>query len=201
MNHSTHPTHHTRGIALVTALMFLLALTILGIASIKNATLQEHMAGNFRDRNLAKEAAEIALRHAEMEVNGKYFLGNGGTTLSTCAGAPCRPRANLGELGDFSALVAGDCNNGICYGAKAEFWTDTSYENKATTMGTFTCTPVSSCDLATSGINGYKLAKQPIYWIEPILFNNGTTVIYRVTARGYGQQSGTYFDVQAVFNP
>lgn len=53
------------GSALILSLVFLLLLTILGVAAMQSATLQERMAGNTRDRNVAFQAAEASLRGAE----------------------------------------------------------------------------------------------------------------------------------------
>lgn len=54
-----------RGMTLLVSLIFLLILSILGIWSVSNNILQERMAGNTRNRDLAFEAAEAALDHAE----------------------------------------------------------------------------------------------------------------------------------------
>lgn len=53
------------GVALVVSLIFLVILTVLGVFSIQNNTLQERMSGNYRDHHIAFEAAELALRIAE----------------------------------------------------------------------------------------------------------------------------------------
>jgi len=57
--------HRERGAALVVALVFLLIMTVLGVTSMSSTTLQERMAGNLRDNNLAFQAAEAALRNGE----------------------------------------------------------------------------------------------------------------------------------------
>lgn len=57
--------HRERGAALVVALVFLLLMTVLGVTSMRTTTLQERMAGNLRDNNLAFQAAEAALRAGE----------------------------------------------------------------------------------------------------------------------------------------
>lgn len=54
-----------RGAALVVALVFLLVMTVLGVSSMSTTTLQERMAGNLRDQNLAFQAAEAGLRAGE----------------------------------------------------------------------------------------------------------------------------------------
>jgi type IV pilus assembly protein PilX len=53
------------GAVLVVALVFLLLMTLLGVTAMRGTTLQERMAGNLRDNNLALQAAEAALREGE----------------------------------------------------------------------------------------------------------------------------------------
>lgn len=53
------------GAALAVALVLLLILTLLGVTGSKTTIMEERMAGNFRDRQVAFEAAEAALRVAE----------------------------------------------------------------------------------------------------------------------------------------
>jgi type IV pilus assembly protein PilX len=60
-----HPSTSERGAALIVSLVFLLIMTILGVTAIRNTTLEERMAGNLRDSNLAFQAAEAALREGE----------------------------------------------------------------------------------------------------------------------------------------
>ena len=54
-----------RGAVLITALVILFVLTLLGVAGMQNTVLEERMAGNYRDRQVAFEAAEAALRAGE----------------------------------------------------------------------------------------------------------------------------------------
>ncbi len=67
MNRPLSPASLSRqgGIALVLALVFLLLLTIIGIAALNTTSLEEKMAGNVKDRNLAFQAAESALALGE----------------------------------------------------------------------------------------------------------------------------------------
>lgn len=57
--------HTERGAVLIIALVFLLVLTLLGITATSTSTMQERMAGNLRDNNLAFQSAESALRDGE----------------------------------------------------------------------------------------------------------------------------------------
>lgn len=54
-----------RGAALAIALVFLLLLTILGVTAVGTSTLQEKMAGNLRDQQVAFHSTESALRVGE----------------------------------------------------------------------------------------------------------------------------------------
>ena len=64
-----HPSRERQaGVALVIALVFLIALTLIGVGAMQTATLQERMAGSVRDRNIGFQAAEYALRDGEARV-------------------------------------------------------------------------------------------------------------------------------------
>lgn len=54
-----------RGAALIMVLLMLLVITLLGIASMRGAIMQERMAGATLGRSLAFQAAESTLREAE----------------------------------------------------------------------------------------------------------------------------------------
>lgn len=53
------------GAVLIVSLLLLLVLTILGVAAMRNSTLEERMAGNMRDLQIAFNAAEAALHAGE----------------------------------------------------------------------------------------------------------------------------------------
>lgn len=78
-----------RGAALVVALIILLILTILGVTAMQTTTMEEKMAGNARDRDLAFQAAEAALRDGEAFVEGQAttaaFNGTNGLYSETDA--------------------------------------------------------------------------------------------------------------------
>lgn len=60
--------HRQHGTVLVIGLILLLLMTLIGVTAIQTTSLDERMAGNSRDRNLAFQAAEAALREAEENV-------------------------------------------------------------------------------------------------------------------------------------
>lgn len=56
------------GTVLLIALVMLLVMTLLGLSSMRGTALEERMAGNWRDQNIALQAAEAALRAAETAI-------------------------------------------------------------------------------------------------------------------------------------
>jgi len=71
------------GATLVIAMLMLLILTVLGIASMQVTRMEERMAGNSRDVNLAFQGAEAGLRDAEEGL--RVLTGR----PNTCIAAPC----------------------------------------------------------------------------------------------------------------
>jgi len=54
-----------RGATLIVVLMLLLVMTLLGLAVLRNTTLEERMTANLYDRSLSFQAVESALRQGE----------------------------------------------------------------------------------------------------------------------------------------
>lgn len=77
----------SRGFTLISILLMMVALAALALGAMNMSTLQERMAGNVRDKNIALQAAEAALRDAEADV--------------------------LNNL-DAASQFAADCTNGLC---------------------------------------------------------------------------------------
>ncbi|MBU6257178.1 MAG: pilus assembly protein [Burkholderiales bacterium] len=178
-----------RGVTLIVILLMMLALAFLGLGAMNSSVLQEHMAGNERDRNVATQAAEAALRDAAADIE-----------------------ANLGTTG-FSY----GCANGLCLppsmpasGAQsAPVWTTLNWAADARTYGSATGAP------ALVGPDNIALAAQPQYIIEllPQLDpGNGsgnsacstcapslTGQPYRITVRAFGARSSTVVILQSTY--
>lgn len=65
-----------KGVAIVVVLMLLLIVTLLGLAGIRGAMLQERMAANAYARAQAFQAAEAALREGEAVVQAQWEANN-----------------------------------------------------------------------------------------------------------------------------
>jgi type IV pilus assembly protein PilX len=120
--HRSPPTPHARGLAsqrgsaLIIALVFLLVMTLIGVTAMQGTSQQESMAGNMRDRNLAFQAAEAALRAGETWLNTPGQVGvtrrndaEGHTALAAPAdwdGAAPQPAAQPNILPGTTLLAA-----------------------------------------------------------------------------------------------
>ncbi len=94
--------HAQRGFVLVTALIFLIVLSVLGVMAMRGSFMEEKMSANDRERAIAREYAELALRDAERDILGLRFDG------TYCVAAPCstlRPAGtrpvNAADAGNF----------------------------------------------------------------------------------------------------
>lgn len=84
-----------RGAALIVALIFLVVLTMLGTSASMNNSLQERMAGNARNRDLAFQAAELALKEAvDATLASEPSLTCPETTPSASDGLRCENGSN-----------------------------------------------------------------------------------------------------------
>lgn len=86
---TTHLHRYQQGAVLVVGLLILLLLTLIGTSAMQGTSMQERMSGNMRDRNLAFQAAEAALREAERAVRqGTATAIPLGSSLVTNPGDP-----------------------------------------------------------------------------------------------------------------
>jgi type IV pilus assembly protein PilX len=65
------------GVVLITGMVFLIVLTMLVLSALRSGTLEERMASNSRNRQVALQAAEAVLRDAEAQLfSGAEFRSN-----------------------------------------------------------------------------------------------------------------------------
>lgn len=85
-----HQPKDQHGFVLVTALIFLIVLSVLGTMAMRGSLFEERMSANDRDLATAREYAELALRDAERDILGLRFDG------AYCATAPCNTLRPVG---------------------------------------------------------------------------------------------------------
>lgn len=175
-----------RGAILITALLLLMVLTILGTSSIQNTVLQERMAGNLNNRNLAFQASEAALREAE-------------DWLADLAQLPLEKHGGLGAE-DVWSLDAPDPGDGTRFWWKApeadvDWWQNDGNTREAATF----CADLDEC----------LVIENPRYLIEHRFFRRDSLVggfaaptgkdYHRITTRGVGRSANARVVLQSVF--
>jgi type IV pilus assembly protein PilX len=203
-----------RGIALPVILLFLLVITVAASFGIRRATLNEGITRNQLDYEIARQAAEAALRDAERDLRLNLATGSK-PAGATCTRDESRPIRNRTGLPHFDS----DCPKGQCrfpakyydtsnYTAgpptnphpwwpttKGGLWNDGAVDpaadcnfKGAVPLGTFTGTP---------RIEG--VAQQPEYLIE--YMERGLDRVVRITARGFGADRNTETVLQTYYRP
>ncbi len=211
-----------RGLSLVIVLMFLLAITGITVWSARQSMLGEGMSRNQLDLEVARQAAEAALRDAERD------LMNLTETI--------RPNASC-TRGLDRPTIASDftdtCTGGLCFfpdaryassnwsdadsdhptlaepwwpTSKAGLWNNT-FDDKPAPPVKDKCGFTGGVPLGTfTGIAPIQgVAVQPEYLIEFFQkVSNGTyqvTNTYRITARGFGYTQRTQVVLQTIYIP
>lgn len=188
------PPSGEKGAVLITALMFVVILTLIGVTAVMTTTMEERMAGNSRDRNVAFQAAEIALRDAERDILCLNAAGTGSCT---------RTMPISGQTGamDTTATSCSYCLPGVYLPATSG---DPVWVKKNLASGSSDSVQFGSYTGATNIVG---VAIQPRYLIEVIRVlppgESLTTKIYyyRITARGFGANANTQVTLQEVYRP
>ncbi|MEQ1557357.1 MAG: PilX N-terminal domain-containing pilus assembly protein [Methyloglobulus sp.] len=194
-----------RGVVLLVSLIMLLLLTIIGLTGVQTSGLEEKMAGNMRDRNLAFQAAEAALRDAEKDIGGKIKLGSTPTKHANCQYYGTARGCEFSDLGeaDCGAASGNDVtDDGVCDYKSGVSPGDNESQMKAApsvSYGTFTGDLPS--DIATN------LSAPPRYIIEKFSSKSkecrssgiSSSYCYRITARSQGANPNTVVKLQEFY--
>jgi type IV pilus assembly protein PilX len=171
------------GITLFTSLIFLIMLTLLGLSVADMSSLEEHMASNTRNRDIAYQAAEAALKYVE----------NNLTTISGNLPAPTNTTSGTVAAAGLRAI-------NVCLPNSIAYWNGAGALDCSGNSQTFTWNTTNAIQLTSSLVtlnqvptNGY-----PYYLVERYP-DNGTTQQYRVTAYGIGGDGTSIVILQAMF--
>ncbi len=178
------------GFTLIAILVMIVVLAFVALAAVSTSIVQERMAGNARDRNVALQAAEAGLRDAERDIE-----------------------SNLSVASAFK----GDCTGGLCLAPSlaasnpqsAPVWTGVDWANKSRAYGSATLA------VALKGPTNQALATQPRYLVEVLptlppaagtsscMGCNSVTIekarAYRITVRASGVRDSTVVMLQSVY--
>lgn len=160
------------GAVLVTSVIFLVVLTLFVLAMVRSGTLEERMARNARDHQVALEAAEAVLRDAETTMFNK---------------APFDPFDST----QFSAA----CTNGLCFlPAAAKDWKTVDWSSAAWSR--------SFADTASNLNGVASQPRYMIEIVTPPVKSSSTAPctygLAKITARGAGNDGAVTF-VQSTY--
>lgn len=198
-----------RGFVLIVGMLFLIVLTVLVLSMMRTSMLEERMAGNNRDWNVAFQAAESALRDAEREIRtGTRIVGITGfeAGCSDSAGSKGEGLCLQNKCTDTSA--AGDCLPIWVDLAKKQNdtgWISGADEGKSVKYGAKTGAPEIKRE-----DGGQVLAAQPRYIIEVLSVPDASSLkpppgqtaqkyLYRATAVGFGASINTRVMLQGTY--
>lgn len=184
-----------QGAILFVSLILLIVLTLLAFTALRTATIQERMTGNARDRGIAFQAAEAALRAAEKYLGVTTSLPTGAFTGTACTKGVYKLSSGVPYLAASGSSFA---STGTRWdGSSTDFWNEYPWEtgNCAFSGSADYVTFVSSSDYGKPG----KPTQSPRYVIEELPANGTGLPSYRVTAKGYGSSTNAVVILQATY--
>lgn len=101
------PSFTETGSVLIVSLVMLLLLSLIGLAGMQTTIMQDRMAGNMRDKDMAFEATEAALREAENDLNNSIPV--------SFSGANGLYRIGASNLPDWPVDITDNGNSVITY--------------------------------------------------------------------------------------
>ena len=170
-----------RGAVLVVSLLLLLVMTMLALGASQATRMEERMAGNARDRDIAFQSAEAGLRAGERVIDNPAL---------TAAPYPCdSPPCQIFELGTLTTDLA--------YQAEP-WWTTNAWKYSV------------SAAMSKSSSDSAVAIREPMYFIEEIEEVTDTLTIqptgpspsrvfYRVTSNGAGGTENAQVVLQTTF--
>lgn len=185
------PGQHQQGSVLVISLLILLIMSLLSITSVNNSVLEEKMAANSRNSQIVFQAAEGALRAAELDVSSKMTADThnvDGAVDTGCSNGLCDCDNRDTSIGG-SGLSVNGCT--------AEFWTDSGLNvwNDAAKHKTYTRIPGNPAKY----IIEYMGKTQPTVPVADPRLCATCPDIYRITALGENANSGARVMLQSTF--
>jgi len=171
-----------RGFILVTGLLFLVVMTLLGLALFRSSGLLDRLTSNSRDKQRAFESAQAAAEY------GYWFLGTsaGALPASTCA---ANSGATVSTLHVCTEALSTSLTTIAALG-----WVPKAF---AYTPGTMSVATTGGMNAAGTDIN---YQAPPGVYLENLgqSFDRRTTY-YQATAYGYGGDANTVSVVRATF--
>ncbi|MCH7948215.1 MAG: hypothetical protein IIC66_10505 [candidate division Zixibacteria bacterium] len=176
-----HNPANQRGAVLIFCLIFLLVLTLMAVTGMESAILDEKMAANMRDHNLAFEAAEASLKVAEDWIATQSDLPATSADGSTIVWILDAPDPNLTDSDNWWEASGTDTHS---------WWKDNAIQ--VTGIAEVASAPRYIIEQSYTSSKGHSRA---IGTGSP----GGTRVFYRITARWVGRSTSAVVQLQSTF--
>ena len=155
--------HRQAGVSLVMVLILLVVMSLLGLAVLRSSGMQERMSANMYDRNLAQQAAEMAL------VAGRDFLDAGGG----------------GKNWQLEEPDDGSCAAGVCHWNKKMTNATVAWQPGPTLGGTNADVPDTTSQFWIEYL-GMNQAHVEAGGVIPASGTTSMGPLYRITAQSQG---------------
>lgn len=221
-----HPVSRQQGVVLLVSLLFLIVLTLLGVAASRMVTSEERQSRYLREYNTAFQASEAALRDARDDIGGAL------ATDAVLAPSAARGSSRVkGAEGFFRSCLFGLCEYDPLETSPPWLTNDPRWANSVP-YGTYSrrsplpmsgnvgSSATSAKDEDGAAVNRFSnvtetsavtgVWQQPTYLIEAIIDKRPGTntvsvpqqsvpVVYRITARGFGADPNSRAVAQEIF--
>lgn len=190
--------HHQRGLTLILSLVIMMLIALVGMGAARFASLDQMAARAMRDREVALQAAEAALRDAMADIE----VGLRAARFDVAPSGFEDDCPNVALPANVTA--AADNARGLCLArdptTARQLWQDVNLDARAVPFGTF-----------TQRVWDTTLAPAPVYVIESLPLQRAGTAVqgaaseveqlaFRITAVGFGPvNSDTQVALQSYF--
>jgi type IV pilus assembly protein PilX len=181
-----------RGMALITAMLLLIVVTIMALSMFRSYGVEERLAGNTRDKQRAINAAVSAQQYAES------WLASGTAPASGVCPGGFVPSSTSGEVCSKPAIPIDFSNWPWAAGV-----TYTQFTSNAINGVSNVISATGTKDVLAAGVltQSASYAQAPVFYITDLGPNAGFPAgeVYQVDAIGFGGQSNTVAVVESTF--
>lgn len=186
------------GFALITALVMLLIITVLALGGSRLALDSKRMSRNQRDRDIALQAAEAALRDAEYDITAGVRNANFSQASATgFPGSGCNTGATQSSTSTLGLCASGDSTNPI--------WNTVSWVASGANVQTVGYGDFTGRTFPTG--SGLLPTQKPRYIIEQMNYAKtgadasgvDRAFFYRITAVGWGPNNNAPVMLQSYY--
>lgn len=188
MSKCTTPSQATStqtGFALVTALLFLIILSVLAVSMFGSSGIQGKISGNTLEHHRAMQAAEYALNY------GEWLLKQGGMPSQTC-----NQMVDLNVPGNRPMI----CTNPLINPTTVPWTSGMTLTPTGMTVqaGGGMASAPGAAGVGNTGVGDVNYARQPSLYIYLFGTDPGGAPLYQLSAAGFGGNSSSVSVLQVV---